>query len=78
MNISLYDLNMGKKGRIQQIDIKDQKRLFELGIIKGQFVEKKYESFDRNMCAVKIAGATIGVKADLCKKIYIEEGDVFE
>ncbi len=75
---NLYDAEMNTKLRILEIDIKNRKKLFEFGITKGQVVEKKYVSFDKNMCAIKIDGTFIGMKADICRKIFVEEGDVFE
>jgi DtxR family Mn-dependent transcriptional regulator len=74
---NLLDLDTGETGRVVQIsrEFRGQKRrrLLDLGVIPGTVIRKEMESAAGNPIAYNIRGASIALRKDQARFIYIEK-----
>ncbi len=68
----LNDLKIGEIGIVKCINnIGTQRRLFELGFIKGQKVKLVLKNFGDSMRAYQVKGTVIAIRKSLSKDIII-------
>ena len=70
---TLYNVKIGNKCVIKEVfnTFALKRRLFELGLVKGVFVEVKASSVMGKVMLVEYNGTTIAIRDDVAKKIEV-------
>ncbi len=74
--MTLNDASINFDYEIVSIEVRDKKRLLELGFIPNKRIRKIYESFDKKMVAINVGGTVISLRKNVCEKIIVKEGDL--
>ena len=72
--MSLSDINVGDKAIIKQINSKEniKRRLLDIGLIEGTYVECVLKSIFKDPLAYLIRGAVIAIRKEDSKDILVE------